>query len=333
MSAREPIDSADTGARTPTLADLKSAQRRIAAIVRRTPVLSDERLNDELGARVFFKCENLQRGGAFKLRGATNAVLGLSDVDARRGVITQSSGNHGGALALAAQLRGIAACVVMPENASALKLANVRRLGAEVVLCKPGRIARDAMLAQLRSRNMNVVHPFDDDRVICGQGTATLEFLEQVPDLDLVMAPIGGGGLISGTAIAARGLGTRLRVIGAEPEQADDAYQSFHGGERVLLDAPDTIADGLRTSLSERTFRIIRSHVDDVVRVSEQAIMAASRLLLERLKILVEPSAAVPVAALLERRFIANEQRVGIILSGGNIDLAAHSWLTSGPSP
>jgi len=318
-----------TAEREPKLADLRAAAARIGAHVRRTPVLGDELLNEELGAQVLFKCENLQRGGAFKLRGATNAVLSLDAAAASRGVITHSSGNHGGALALAAWLRGIPACVVMPDNSSAVKIANVRRYGAEVVLCRPGRIAREAKLAELlRSREMNLVHPYDDYRVICGQGSAALEFLEQAPQLQVLMAPVGGGGLISGTALAVRGVGADVRVIAAEPEQADDAYRSFRSGERVLLDAPDTVADGLRASLGERNFAIIRAHVDDVVRVSERAIKRAARLLLDRLKILVEPSAAVPVAALLERRFVADGRRIGIILSGGNVDLAASPWLT-----
>lgn len=320
--------------REPGLVDIRAAAERIRGRVRLTPVLRDEQLNEELGADVFFKCENLQRGGAFKLRGAMNAVQSLGEVEAARGVLTHSSGNHGNALALAARLRGIAACVVMPENSAAVKLDNVRRQGAEVVLSKPGRVAREAKLAELLAqRAMNVVHPYDDYRVICGQGTALLEFVEQAPRLDIVMAPVGGGGLISGTALAVRGLGAPMRVIAAEPEQADDAWRSFRSGERVQVDVTDTIADGLRTSLGERNFAIIRRHVDDVVCVSEQAIMRAARLLLERLKILVEPSSAVPVAALLERRLVADGKRVGIILTGGNVDLAASPWLTGASNP
>lgn len=317
-----------TTEREPDLADIRAAAMRIRDSVRRTPVLSDELLNAELGVEAFFKCENLQRGGAFKLRGATNAVQCLDATEAARGVITHSSGNHGAALALAARLRGIPACIIMPDNSSTVKIANVRRQGAEVALCKPGRIAREATLAELqKARAMNVVHPYDDYRVICGQGTAALEFLDQVSGLDVVMTPVGGGGLVCGTALVVRGLGAKTRVIAAEPSQADDAYRSFRSGERVLLDAPDTIADGLRASLGVRNFAIIRRDVDDIVRVSEAAIVRAARLLLERLKVLVEPSAAVTVAALLENQLPAAGQRVGIILSGGNVDLAASPWL------
>jgi threonine dehydratase len=320
-----------TTEREPDLADIRAAAARIGGSVRFTPVLSDELLNEELGVEAFFKCENLQRGGAFKFRGATNAVQSLEAADAARGVITHSSGNHGAALALAARRRGIPACIIMPDNSSAAKIENVRRQGAEVVLCRPGRIAREAKLAELlETRAMNVVHPYDDYRVICGQGTAALEFLEQVQRLEILMTPVGGGGLVCGTALTVRGLGLKTRVIAAEPAQADDAYRSFRSGERVLLDAPDTIADGLRASLGVRNFAIIRHAVDDVVRVSEDAIVRAARLLMERLKVLVEPSAAVTVAALLENQVPAAGQRVGIILSGGNLDLAASPWLGSG---
>jgi threonine dehydratase len=320
-----------TTEREPDLADIRAAAARIRGSVRLTPVLSDELLNEELGVEAFFKCENLQRGGAFKFRGATNAVQSLEATDAARGVITHSSGNHGAALALAARRRGIPACIIMPDNSSAVKIENVRRQGAEVVLCRPGRIAREAKLAELlETRPMNVVHPYDDYRVICGQGTAALEFLEQVPRLEVLMTPVGGGGLVCGTALTVRGLALKTRVIAAEPAQADDAYRSFRSGERVLLDAPDTIADGLRASLGVRNFAIMRHAVDDVVRVSEDAIVRAARLLIERLKVLVEPSAAVTVAALLENQLPAAGQRVGIILSGGNVDLSASPWLGGG---
>jgi threonine dehydratase len=291
-------------------------------------VLHDERLDEELGAEVFFKCENLQRGGAFKFRGATNAVQSLT---ADVGVATHSSGNHGNALALAAQRRGIPAVVVMPRNTAAVKIAAVRRAGAEIVLCEPGVISREKALAQvLRERRLEVIHPYDDDRVIAGQGTATLEFLAQQPGLGVLMVPVSGGGLISGTAIAAKGTDAAIRVIGVEPEQADDACRSFRSGVRVLLDAPQTIADGLRASLGVRNFAIIRRLVDDMASVSEEAIVAAVRLVLERLKVLIEPSAAVTVAALLERKVDARGARVGIILSGGNLDLDSAHWLTAG---
>lgn len=309
--------------------EVRAAAARIRPYVRHTPVLSDEWLSERLGTQVFFKCENLQLGGSFKLRGATNAVQMMTEGAAAIGVATHSSGNHGTALAIAARRRGIAAVIVMPRNSSAVKLDAVRREGAQVVLCEPGRVAREAALAEvLRTRKMEVVHPYDDERVIAGQGTAALEFIEQLPGLDLLLTPVGGGGLLSGTAIAAKALNRGIHVIGAEPEQADDACRSFRSGERVLLDAPDTIADGLRASLGVRNFAIIRRLVDDMVSVSEEAIVAAARLVLERLKVLIEPSAAVPVAALLERKVHAAKACVGIVLSGGNLDLGAASWLT-----
>ncbi len=311
--------------------DVRAAAARIRPFVRHTPVLSDERLNEQFSAQVFFKCENLQLGGAFKLRGATNAVQQLPQAVAAVGVATHSSGNHGTALAIAARRRGIAAVIVMPGNSSAVKLEAVRREGAEIVLCEPGRVAREAGLAEvLRTRALEVVHPYDDDRVIAGQGTAALEFIEQQPALEMVLAPVGGGGLLSGTAIAIKGFRPAIRVIGVEPAQADDACRSFRSGERVLVDAPETIADGLRSSLGVRNFAIIRRLVDDIVSVSEEAIMLATRLVLERLKLLIEPSAAVPVAALLEEKVNARGARVGIILSGGNLDLSAAPWLTAG---
>jgi threonine dehydratase len=307
---------------------VRQAASRIARYVRRTPVVHDEVLDAELGAEVFFKCENLQRGGSFKLRGAINAVQSLPSAVAATGVATHSSGNHGTALAIAAQLRGIPAVVVMPKNSAAVKIAAVRRAGAEIVFCEPGRIAREHALAEvLRSRRLEVVHPYDDERVIAGQGTATLEFLAQQPGLGTLMVPVGGGGLLSGTAIAAKGTSVAIRVVGTEPALADDACRSFRSGERVLLDAPQTIADGLRSSLGVRNFAIIRDLVDDMVSVTEEAIVAAVNLVLERLKVLIEPSAAVPVAALLEKKIDTRAEGIGIILSGGNLDLEQATWL------
>lgn len=321
--------SVAAGGPAPDFEAVRAAAQRIEPFVRRTPVLSDERLDEQLGARLFFKCENLQRGGAFKLRGATNAVQSLPQTAAAAGVATHSSGNHGAALALAARGRGIPAVIVMPRNSSAVKIDAVRREGAEILLCEPGRVAREAALAQLlRERSLAVVHAYDDERVIAGQGTAALELMEQRPDLDLLLVPVGGGSLLSGTAIAAKALNPAIRVIGAEPAQADDACRSFRSGERVLLDAPDTIADGLRSSLGVRNFAIMRRLVDDMVSVTEEAIVAAVRLVLEHLKLLIEPSAAVPVAALLEGRVRSPGARVGVILSGGNLDLSTAGWLT-----
>jgi threonine dehydratase len=327
QTLKEPLQSTESG-HEPGLQDIRAAAARIAPHVRRTPVLADEGLDEIVGARVFFKCENLQRGGSFKLRGATNAVRSLDETRAAHGVATHSSGNHGTALAIAARERGIPAYIVMPENSARVKIAAVCEQGATVILCKPGRIAREAALRTLLGeRPLETVHPYDDYRVIGGQGTAVLEFLEQQPSLDAVLVPVGGGGLLSGTSIALRALRPDIQVIGAEPEQADDAYRSLRSGERVLLDAPDTIADGLRASLGERNFAIIRRNVDDIVRVSEAGIMRAARLLLTRLKVLAEPSSCVPVAALLESAPALKGKRVGIILTGGNVDLAASAWL------
>ena len=321
-------ESARRGALEPDLDAVRQAAARIAPQVRRTPVLQDERLSEQLGAEVFFKCENLQRSGTFKLRGATNAVQSLTPAAAATGVATHSSGNHGTALALAAQRCGIRAVVVMPRNSAAVKIAAVRDAGAEIVFCEPGRVARETALAQLlRGRRLEVIHPYDDDRVIAGQGTATLEFMEQQPGLEVLVVPVGGGGLMSGSAIAAKGIDGAIRVIGAEPELADDACRSFRSGERVLLDSPTTIADGLRSSLGVRNFAIIRRLADDMVSVSEEAIVASARLVLERLKVLIEPSAAVAVAALLEKKVDVRGARVGIILSGGNLDLDTAHWL------
>lgn len=312
----------------PDLAAIRAATTRIRPFVRRTPVVREESLDEQFRARLVFKCENLQRSGSFKLRGATNAVYSLPESSAGRGVATHSSGNHGAALALAARLRGIPAAVVMPENSAAVKIAAVRLQGAEVILCRPGRIAREAALAELLARRtMNAVHPYDDYRVIAGQGTACLELIEDQPRLDLVLAPVGGGGLMSGTAIVMRALAPAARVIGVEPEQADDAWRSFRSGEHVLLDAPDTVADGLRASLGVRNFAIIRRCVDDIVRVSEAAILRAARLVLESLKLLVEPSAAVVLAALIDGRIDVTGLNVGLILSGGNVDLDTAQWL------
>lgn len=316
-----------TGVPLPTFEDVKAAALRIHEWVRRTPVLHSEELDERLGGRLYFKCENLQRVGAFKFRGAVNAVQLLDPAHLAHGVATHSSGNHGAALALAARLRGIPAYVVMPENSAAPKKAAVARYGAQVIFCRPGRIAREAALAELVSlKQAEVVHPYNDDRVIAGQGTAALELLEDQPELDTVMAPVGGGGLLSGTALAAKGVSRAIRVIGAEPEQADDAWRSFTSGKLVQLDAPDTIADGLRASLGDRTFAVIRQSVDDIVRVGEADIVSAMRLIWEELKIVIEPSCAVPVAAVMRGLVEVRDRKVGIILTGGNVDLDRLPW-------
>jgi threonine dehydratase len=311
----------------PDLDAIRTAQARIAPYVHRTPVLSCRSLDAEVGARLFFKAENVQRTGAFKARGATNAVFSLPDAEARRGVVTHSSGNHGAALAYAAQRRGIPAYVVMPENAARVKQDNVRRRGATIRFCAPTVAARDAACADVqRETGATLVHPFDDPRVIAGQGTAALELIDESPALNVVIAPVGGGGLLSGTAIAVKSVDRAIQVFGAEPVNADDAARSFRSGRIEPLPAATTIADGLRTTLSLRTLTAIRTGVDAIGTASEEAIVRAMRMTWERMKIVIEPSAAVPLACLLERTLDVHGAAVGIILSGGNVDLDRLPW-------
>lgn len=311
----------------PTIKEIREAAERIKPFIHRTPVLTCHALNRMYEAEIFFKCENFQKAGAFKIRGSTNAVFSLGDEEASRGVATHSSGNHAAALALAASWRGIQAWVVMPENAPDIKKSAVASYGAEIIFCKPTLKAREEGLAQLIDRTgAAIIHPYNDYRVISGQGTAALELCEEISDLDAVMTPVGGGGLLSGTAISVSSISPKTLVIAAEPERADDAYRSFHAGKIIPSINPATIADGLRTSLGELTFPIIRKYVKDIVTVSEQAIIEAMRVVWERMKIIVEPSAAVPMAVLLARRQEIPGKRIGIILSGGNADLANLPW-------
>ncbi len=313
--------------REPVIQEVLEAADRIRPFVHRTPVLTCGTLNRMCGAELFFKCENFQKVGAFKIRGATNAVLSLGDDEASRGVATHSSGNHAAALALAARVRGIRAYVVMPENTSAVKMKAVEGYGAEIALCRPTLQAREDGLAEVvDATGAAFIHAYNDPRVIAGQGTAALELCEEIPDLDVVMAPVGGGGLLSGTAIAVTAVSPGTAVIAAEPERADDAYRSLQAGRIIPSDNPDTIADGLRTSLGSLTFPIIRKQVDAIVTVSEEAIVEAMRLVWERMKIIVEPSAAVTVGALLAGRTETRGKRIGVILSGGNVDLANLQW-------
>ena len=312
----------------PDLAAIRAAHARIAPFVHRTPVLTCRSLDAECGARLFFKCENLQKVGAFKARGATNAVLALSDGLARRGVVTHSSGNHGAALAYAAGQRAIPAWVVMPGNAASVKQQNVRRLGATIRFCAPDVAAREAACAAVQEETgATLIHPFDDPRVIAGQGTVALELLEAVPDLDIVIAPVGGGGLLSGVGIAVRALRPQARVYGAEPTNADDAARSLRSGRVEPLPATTTIADGLRTTLSARTLAALAANVAAIGTASEEAIVRAMRMTWERMKIVIEPSAAVPLACLLERSLDVAGARVGVIISGGNVDLDRLPWI------
>jgi threonine dehydratase len=305
----------------PAFGDVVAAAARIGPHVARTPVLRSDSFDARCGRRVLFKCENLQIGGAFKYRGAMNVLLQLDPLRTPL-VITHSSGNHGNALALAAKARGMRAIVVVPKDSARTKIAAIEAAGARLELCEPGLPAREKRVAEiLAAERAELVHPFDDERIIAGQGTAALELLTEVASLDIISTPVGGGGLIGGTALAAKTLVPGIRVIAAEPEQADDAYQSFRSGERRALRAPTTIADGLRGFIGVRNFELLRSHVDDVVTVSEAEIITAMRIVLADLKLLIEPSAAVPAAAALAGKLGTAGQRVGIVLSGGNVDL------------
>ena len=316
-----------------TWPDIEDARERIAGKVNVTPVLTSRTLDEWSGARLHFKCENFQKGGAFKARGATNAVFALPESEARRGVATHSSGNHGAALARAAALRGIQAYVVMPENAAQAKRAAVARYGAEVTGCAPTLAARESTVRQvLAATGATLIHPYDDLLVMAGQGTAAVELLEAVPDLDVLLCPVGGGGLISGSAVAAKAVKAAIRVIGVEPAGADDAARSLHAGRIVPVEHPSTVADGLRATLGERPFAEIRRQVEAIITVTDEAIVRAMRQLWEVMKIVVEPSGAVPYAALLDAPAALRGRRIGIILSGGNLDLDHLPWMRAASS-
>ena len=311
----------------PNLQTIREAHVRIAPHIHRTPVLSSAILNEKVGAELFFKCENFQKVGAFKARGACNAVMSLSDVQARRGVVTHSSGNHGAALAWAARLRGIKATVVVPNNAPAPKKMAIAAYGANIVFCEPNVVARETATHKLIEEfGYELVHPFDDDRVIAGQGTAALELLATHPELDMVIAPLGGGGLLSGTSIAAKGIKPSIEVFGGEPRGADDGYRSFTSGKLVTEATPNTICDGLRTVLSPRTFGIIQQNVDGIGLATEENVIKAMRMSWELLKIIIEASCSPPLGAILEGSIDVKGKRVGIILTGGNVDLDKLPW-------
>ena len=317
----------DLSAMTPTLQTIRDAHNRIKPHIHRTPVLSSTILNTQLGAELFFKCENFQKVAAFKARGACNAVMSLTEEQARHGVVTHSSGNHGAALAWAARLRGIKATVVVPENSPAPKKRAIAAYGADIVYCAPNVVAREAAVAALIEKHgYLLIHPFDNDLVIAGQGTATIELLEEKPGLDMVIAPLGGGGLLSGTSIAAKGMKPNIKVFGAEPRGADDGYRSLTTGVRVTEQTPETICDGLRTTLSERTFNIIRANVDGIGVASEDNVIKAMRMTWELLKIIIESSCSPPLGAILEGNIDVKGKRVGIILTGGNVDLDKLPW-------
>lgn len=305
----------------PTYDDVLAAAQRIKPFVHRTPVLTSATLNGEVQSEVFFKCENLQKVGAFKARGATNAVMSLTQAAAAGGVATHSSGNHGQALAYAAAVRGIPAWVVMPDHAPAVKVEAVRGYGAEVVFCQQA--DREKRTGELVAETgATLIHPFDNSAVIAGQGTAALELLDEIPNLDVVVAPVGGGGLLGGTSVVARAIGSGIRVVGGEPEAVDDAFRSIRDGVlHPAVPEPETLADGLLTGLGERNFALLAGHVE-IVTVTEDEIVAAARFFVERMKIVVEPSGAVSLAAV--RKMDVAGLRVGVIVSGGNTDFR---WL------
>jgi threonine dehydratase len=312
---------------TPTLDDVLAAHERIRPYIHETPVLTSRIIDAAAGAELFFKCENLQKAGAFKARGASNAVFSLTDARATRGVATHSSGNHGTCLSYAAGRRGIPCTVVMPRTAPQAKKDAVRGYGGRVVECEPSTSSREAVFAEIVAETgAEFVHPYNDPRVIAGQATCARELIAQVRDLDAVIAPIGGGGMVSGTCLTLAGLAPHIVVYAAEPEQADDAHRSLKAGRIIADDAPVTVADGLKVPLKDLTWHFVRHHVADILTVSEAEIVAAMQLIWKRLKIVMEPSSAVALAAVLRNRRVFANKRVGVIITGGNVDLDKLPW-------
>ncbi len=316
--------------RVPTFDDMLAAQRRIEPHVNRTPVLTSSFLNALTGAQLFFKCENFQKAGAFKVRGAAHAVFGLSEEKAPRGVATHSSGNHALSLSYAAGRRGIACHVVMPRTAPQAKKDAVRGYVGQITECEPSTSSREAVFAEVQARTgADFVHPYNDPRVIAGQATCSRELMEQAEGLEAVIAPIGGGGMVSGTCLTLSHLAPDVEIFAAEPEQADDAYRSFKAGHIIADDAPNTVADGLKVPLKDLTWHFVRNHVTDIFTASEQEIVDAMRLTWARMKIVIEPSCAVPLATILKNRERFAGKRVGVIITGGNVDLDKLPWITS----
>lgn len=312
----------------PTFQDMLDAHERIEPYIHRTPVLTSSYFNELTGAELFFKCENFQKAGAFKVRGASNAVFGLSDADAAKGVCTHSSGNHALSLSYAAGRRGIPCNVVMPRTAPEAKKAAVRGYGGIITECEPSTTSREEVFAQVQAETGgDFVHPYNDPRVIAGQGTCSREFMEQVDGLDMMVAPIGGGGMISGTCLTLSHIAPEVKIIASEPEQADDAYRSFKAGQIIADDAPVTIADGLKVPLKERTWHFVSSYVSDILTASEDEIIAAMKLTWQRMKLVMEPSCAVPLATILKNKEMFAGKRVGVIVTGGNVDLDSLPWM------
>jgi len=311
----------------PSASDIREAHGRIRPFINHTPVLTSSAINRMFNAQLFFKCENFQKVGAFKARGATNAVRSLDETNLRKGVATHSSGNHAQALSWAAALAGAKAYIVMPSNSSPVKVEAVKGYGGMITFCEPTLSARETTLQKVMNETGAVeIHPYNDPRIIAGQATSALELIEEIPDLDMIIAPVGGGGLLSGTALSAHYFSRAAHVIAAEPEQADDAFRSFTSGNFVPSLNPQTIADGLRTSLGSLTYPIIQKHVSGIVTVSEESIVRAMKFIWERMKVIVETSSSVPFAAIMENKISIGGKRVGIIISGGNVDLDDLPW-------
>lgn len=332
MSATQPVES--VAFQPPSWEDIVAAHARIAPRIHRTPVLTSHSLDDMTGAQLFFKCDSFQKTGSFKIRGATNAIFSLTEMEASRGIVTPSSGNHGAAVACAAGWRGVPAYIVMPRNSSKVKCRAVEGYGGRITFSEPTVTSRQETSARVQAETgATLIHPYDNDRIIAGQATAAKEFLEEVPDLDALFTPVSGGGLLSGSCLSAKFLRPTIHVFGCEPAKADDTYRSLATGTLQSLDASDTIADGLRASLAPRTFAILRRHLDRVLLVTEEEIIAAMRLIWERMKIIIEPSSAVAIAPLLRPGAIADLRlsprtdaappKLGVIFSGGNVDFSA----------
>jgi threonine dehydratase len=312
----------------PTYDDVLAAHARIAPYIHRTPILTSSYLDALTGASLFFKCENFQKAGAFKVRGASNAVFGLSDADAARGVATHSSGNHALSLSYAAGRRGIPCAVVMPRTAPQAKKDAVRGYGGTITECEPSTTSREEVFARVQAQTgADFVHPYNDPRVIAGQATCSRELMEQVEGLDQVIAPIGGGGMISGTCLTLSAIAPQVQIFAAEPEQADDALRSLRAGHIIADDAPDTVADGLKVPLKDLTWHFVKSRVTDILTASEQEIIDAMRLTWARMKIVIEPSCAVPLATILKNPDVFRGRRVGVIITGGNVDLDKLPWM------